>query len=144
MKQCVFTKTVFWLASLLILLSCTLSAQEKPKSQADAHAATDKQAEPAKYPEISKDRKLNLRDIQLEYFGKEQQIKNINTQIDGLKAQINQLQQEEVQQVNPKWLAETEATIKEAGLDSKKVSIDMGTTGQAKDIKFASKPEEKK
>lgn len=102
--------------------------------------AKDKQVEPAvKYSEIAVQRKLNLRDIQVEYFGKEQQIKNLNAQIEGLKAQIAQVQQEEIQQINPKWQAEVDATVKDAGYDPAKVTIDLGTTSSAKDIKFAAK-----
>lgn len=131
---------------VLLLGVVTTMAFTEQKSQATPHAPSDKQVEPKKeevrLPDVSKDTKINLRDIQAQFLTQETIIKNANAEIDRQRQIIVQAQTKENQEIGPRWQAEKERDLKAVGLPSDQYDISVGET--AAEIVYTKKEAGKK
>lgn len=91
---------------------------------------------PPPLPPVSAAAKLQLRDIQLQFFKLEQQVNAIQATA---ASQVDKLRKQEAEELVPRWSVAVEKAVKEAGLDPAKYSVDA--TGEGADtIKFVEKP----
>lgn len=130
-------KLLWTLLFVLGLMNFELTAQEAAPPVTAPQVTKEKAAE---LPAVPQEAKLRLRDIQVQYFSKEQQITALESQKKSIDAQIAEIRKQESEQINPMWQAEVAKDLTEMKLDPATHDIEAGLT--EKDIK--AKVKEKK